>query len=83
MITRFGDRLGVLTLPVSAFVGGVCSAIAVMLLFHFKKQRGAEHLILCGLAISFLFGALTSYFIFRAISEPPAQCFSGHWVAWD
>lgn len=64
VITRFGDRLGVLTLPVSAFVGGVCSAIAVMLLFHFKKQRGAEHLILCGLAISFLFGALTSYFIF-------------------
>ncbi|EIC0435235.1 iron chelate uptake ABC transporter family permease subunit, partial [Salmonella enterica subsp. enterica serovar Montevideo] len=34
VITRFGDRLGVLTLPVSAFVGGVCSAIAVMLLFH-------------------------------------------------
>lgn len=64
VITRFGDRLGALTLPVSAFVGGVCSAIAVMLLFHFKKQRGAEHLILCGLAISFLFGALTSYLIF-------------------
>ena len=30
VITRFGDRLGVLTLPVSAFVGGVCSAIAVI-----------------------------------------------------
>lgn len=64
VITRFGDRLGPLTLPVSAFVGGICSAIAVMLLFHFKKQRGAEHLVLCGLAISFLFGALTSYLIF-------------------
>lgn len=64
VITRFGDRLGALTLPVSAFVGGVCSAIAVMLLFHFKKHRGAEHLVLCGLAISFLFGALTSYLIF-------------------
>lgn len=35
-----------------------------MLLFHFKKQRGAEHLVICGLAISFLFGALTSYLIF-------------------
>lgn len=43
MITRFGERLGALTLPVSAFVGGICSAVAVMLLFHFKKQRGAEH----------------------------------------
>lgn len=64
MITRFGERLGALTLPVSAFVGGICSAVAVMLLFHFKKQRGAEHLVICGLAISFLFGALTSYLIF-------------------
>ncbi|WP_318373842.1 iron ABC transporter permease [Enterobacter sp.] len=64
VITRFGDRLGALTLPVAAFAGGLCSAIAVLLLFHFKKQRGAEHLVLCGLAISFLFGALTSYLIF-------------------
>ncbi|CAH6025120.1 FecCD family ABC transporter permease [Citrobacter koseri] len=64
VITRFGNQLGTLTLPVSAFVGGICSAMAVMLLFHFKKQRGAEQLIISGLAISFLFGALTSYFIF-------------------
>ncbi|HBK3299443.1 TPA: iron ABC transporter permease [Citrobacter koseri] len=64
VITRFGNQLGTLTLPVSAFVGGTCSAMAVMLLFHFKKQRGAEQLIISGLAISFLFGALTSYFIF-------------------
>ena len=32
VITRFGERLGALTLPVSAFVGGLCSAVAVMLL---------------------------------------------------
>lgn len=64
VITRFGNQLGTLTLPVSAFVGGICSAMAVILLFHFKKQRGAEQLIISGLAISFLFGALTSYFIF-------------------
>lgn len=64
VITRFGNQLGTLMLPVSAFVGGICSAMAVILLFHFKKQRGAEQLIISGLAISFLFGALTSYFIF-------------------
>lgn len=83
VITRFGDRLGALTLPLSAFVGGICSAMAVMLLFHFKKQRGAEHLVLCGLAISFLFGALTSYLIFPAISGQPVQCCSGHSEDWD
>ncbi|MGP2447556.1 FecCD family ABC transporter permease [Pantoea stewartii] len=64
VITRFGDRLAALTLPVAAFAGGLFSAAAVMLLFHFKKQRSAEHLILCGLAVSFLFGAVTSYLIF-------------------
>lgn len=64
VITRFGDRLGAFTLPASAFVGGICSAAAVMLLFHFKRQRGAGHLVICGLAISFLFGAVTSYLIF-------------------
>lgn len=64
VITRFAQQLGELTLPVSAFVGGISSALAVILLFHFKKQRGAEHLVICGLAISFLFGALTSYLIF-------------------
>lgn len=64
MITRFGDRLGVLTLPASVFAGGMFSAVAVMLLFHFKRQRGAEHLVICGLAISFLFGAMTSYLTF-------------------
>lgn len=64
VITRFGERLGSLTLPVAAFVGGLCSAVAVLLLFHFKRQRAAEHLILCGLAISFFFNAITSYLVF-------------------
>ncbi|MCW0355504.1 iron ABC transporter permease [Pantoea ananatis] len=64
VITRFGNGLGELTLPVAAFAGGLCSAAAVMLLFYFKKLRSPAHLIICGLAVSFLFGALTSYFIF-------------------
>lgn len=88
VITRFGDTLGALTLPVAAFAGGICSAVAVMLLFHFKKQRGAEHLVICGLAISFLFGALTSYLIFsgdqRAASSVMFWSLGGLGLAsWD
>lgn len=64
VITRFGEQLGDLTLPIAAFIGALCSAAAVLLLFHFKRQRAAEHLILCGLAISFFFSAVTSYFVF-------------------
>lgn len=64
VFTRFGDFLGAWTLPVAAFCGGLLSSIAVLSLFQFKRERGAETLIICGLAISFLFGALTSYLVF-------------------
>ena len=88
VITRFGDALGQLSLPLSAFTGGLFSAVAVLLLFHFKKQRAAEHLILCGLAISFLFSALTSYFVFsgdqRAASSVMFWSLGGLGIArWD
>ncbi|WKV52661.1 FecCD family ABC transporter permease [Dickeya fangzhongdai] len=64
VITRFGEWFGAFTLPVAAFGGGICSALAVMALFFLRQGRQAEHLVICGLAISFLFGALTSYLVF-------------------
>lgn len=88
VITRFGDRLGELTLPVSAFTGGIVSAVAVLSLFHYRRERGAEHLIICGLAISFLFSAITSYLIFsgdqRAASSVMFWSLGGLGLArWD
>lgn len=64
VITRFGDVLGAFTLPGSAFVGGILSALAVMILFRVNQLRRAEQLVICGLAVSFLFSALTSYLVF-------------------
>ncbi|ELY7393577.1 iron ABC transporter permease [Cronobacter universalis] len=64
VITRFGDALGAFTLPLAAFAGGILSAIVVMALFRVNRLRRAGDLIVCGLAVSFLFGALTSYLIF-------------------
>ncbi|MEQ4509053.1 FecCD family ABC transporter permease [Dickeya zeae] len=64
VITRFGEWFGAFTLPVAAFGGGICSALSVTLLFFLRQGRQAEHLVICGLAISFLFGALTSYLVF-------------------
>ncbi|MDX5630421.1 MULTISPECIES: iron ABC transporter permease [unclassified Brenneria] len=64
VITRFGERLGDWALPTAAFSGGILSAIAVIALFLLQQARGAERLIICGLAISFLFGALTNYLVF-------------------
>ncbi|ELQ5997200.1 FecCD family ABC transporter permease [Cronobacter dublinensis] len=64
VITRFGDALGAFTLPLAAFAGGLLSAFAVLLLFRADRLRRAGQLIVCGLAVSFLFSALTSYLIF-------------------
>jgi len=64
VITRYGDRLGAWGLPISAFTGGILSAVSVMLLFMLQRAKGAEKLVISGLAISFLFGALTNYLVF-------------------
>ncbi|RLM22279.1 ABC transporter permease [Brenneria alni] len=64
VITRLGERLGDWALPVAAFVGGVLSAVAVILLFLQQRSRGAARLVVSGLAVSFLFSALTNYLVF-------------------
>lgn len=64
VITRLGDSLGSWTLPIAAFVGGMLSAAAVMIIFMSQSHKGTEKLIICGLAVSFLFGALTNFLIF-------------------
>ncbi|WP_104398806.1 FecCD family ABC transporter permease [Vibrio penaeicida] len=64
VITRLGDALGTWSLPIAAFAGGIVSASAVIILFSIQKKRGNDNLVLCGLAISFLFGAVTSFLIY-------------------
>ncbi len=65
VITVFGDRLGVWTLPAAAFTGGISASLIVLLLAYRMRGGGAERLILAGLAVSFLFTALTNYLIFK------------------
>lgn len=64
VITRIGDRLGVFTLPVAAFAGGMCATAVVLWLIRRVSDQGAERLVLSGLAVSFLFTALTNYLVF-------------------
>jgi iron complex transport system permease protein len=64
IITQLGDALGVWSLPIAAFTGGIVSATAVLVLFSMQRKQGNNNLILCGLAISFLFGAITSFLIY-------------------
>ncbi|WP_027230026.1 iron ABC transporter permease [Phyllobacterium sp. UNC302MFCol5.2] len=64
VISIFGDRFGIWTLPIAAFSGGMLAALLVLVLVRRIEGQGPERLILAGLAVSFLFAALTNYIVF-------------------
>lgn len=64
VITVFGDRFGIWTLPIAAFVGGMVASLIVLGLVSRIRGQGPERLILGGLAVSFIFSALTNYLVF-------------------
>lgn len=64
VITVTGDVLGVWTLPLAAFVGGMLASAIVLALVSRLRDQGPARLVLAGLAVSFLFMALTNYLVF-------------------
>ncbi|WP_171102500.1 iron ABC transporter permease [Ruegeria sp. HKCCD7255] len=64
VITVTGDILGIWTLPLAAFCGGLVASGIVLALVHGLRTSAPEKLILAGLAVSFLFSAITNYLIF-------------------
>ena len=64
VISIFGDRFGIWTLPLAAFSGGMLATFIVLLLVRRVAGQGPERLIVAGLAVSFLFAALTNYIVF-------------------
>ncbi len=64
VITITGDTLGLWTLPIASFCGGMIAAAAVLIVFWKIGFRGPEKLVLAGLAISFLFTAFTNFLVF-------------------
>ena len=69
VITVTGDILGFWTLPLAAFTGGSIASAIVLALVHSLRTSAPEKLILAGLAVSFLFTALTNYLIFAGDSR--------------
>ena len=64
VITVWGDRLGPWTLPIASFAGALLSAAIVFALVATQRGKGSERLVIAGLAVSFLFGAVTMYMVF-------------------
>jgi iron complex transport system permease protein len=73
VITIFGDRLGVWTLPIAAFAGALLSALILLGLVATQRGRGPERLVIAGLAVSFMFGALTTYMVFAGDQRAAAS----------
>ncbi|GAB5437668.1 MAG: iron ABC transporter permease [Falsiruegeria mediterranea] len=69
VITVTGDVLGFWTLPLAAFCGGLVASGIVLGLVHALRTSAPEKLILSGLAVSFLFAAITNYLIFAGDSR--------------
>lgn len=69
VITITGDIIGFWTLPMAAFCGGLMASGIVLGLVHGLRTSAPERLILAGLAVSFLFSAITNYLIFAGDSR--------------
>lgn len=64
VITVTGDLLGFWTLPLAAFIGGMLASLTVLALVQRLGNTNPEKLVLAGLAVSFLFSAITNYLVF-------------------
>ena len=70
VITATGDILRIWTLPLAAFCSGLVASGIVLALVRGLRTSAPERLILAGLAVSFLFAAITNYLVFAGDSRP-------------
>lgn len=64
VIAHLGDVLGVMTLPIAAFLGAMLSLLLVVSVAAGSGGLGRDRLILGGVAVSFVLMALTNFLIF-------------------
>lgn len=64
VIAWAGQSLGLWTLPLATFAGALVASAAVLLLVRRAAGQGPAQTVLAGLAISFLFGAVTHVLVF-------------------
>ncbi len=82
VITRIGDRLGLFTLPIAAFAGGMLATGVVLMLIRRAQGYGPERLVLAGLASPSCLPRSPTISSFPATSGRPIRCCSGPWAGW-
>lgn len=64
VVLHVGNIIGVMTLPVAAFIGALCSMLMVLAIAHRQGRLESDRLLLCGVAVSFVMLALANLLLF-------------------
>lgn len=64
VVLHVGEIIGVLTLPLAAFIGAMLSMFMVLLIASRSGRLDSDRLLLCGIAVSFVMMALANLLLF-------------------
>ncbi|NER61426.1 iron ABC transporter permease [Pseudomonas sp. MAFF212428] len=64
VVLHLGELIGVLTLPLAAFVGALCSMLLVLAIASRHGRLDSDRLLLCGVAVAFVMMALANLLLF-------------------
>ena len=64
VVLHVGEIVGLLTLPIAAFIGALASMLAVLAIASRNGRLESDRLLLCGVAVSFVMMALANLLLF-------------------
>ncbi|MDY7563187.1 iron ABC transporter permease [Pseudomonas sp. 10B1] len=64
VVVHVGEVIGLMTLPLAAFIGALCSMLMVLAIANRHGRLDSDRLLLCGIAVSFVMMALANLLLF-------------------
>jgi iron complex transport system permease protein len=64
VVLHVGQIVGLLTLPIAAFIGALSSMLMVLMIANRRGRLDSDRLLLCGVAVSFVMMALANLLLF-------------------
>ena len=64
VVLHVGEIVGLLTLPIAAFIGALLSMLIVLMIANRNGRLDSDRLLLCGVAVSFVMMAIANLLLF-------------------
>jgi iron complex transport system permease protein len=64
VVLHVGQIIGLLTLPIAAFIGALLSMLMVLMIANRHGRLDSDRLLLCGVAVSFVMMAIANLLLF-------------------